>query len=168
MKRLFTLIFALVVCLPLCSCFYYPEQYPEQNPEQKITCPNCSKRIANDASFCEHCGVALQEEQSTIPFEPLSFSGTGHKTFRDINIPAGNYVLIGNATITGGSYAFSSFDVTIFYPNGNEAAYWIDSVSYEKTTVEKMAPFTGPISGGYLEIEAEDEASWTITIEEVN
>ena len=157
MKKILCLILALVMCLSLCGCFYY---------EPQTNCPSCGNAISYDASFCEHCGISLKEELP--PFEPITFSGTGHKTFRDINIPAGNYVLIGNATITGSSYAYSSFYVTIFYPNGNQAAYWIDSVNYEKTTVEKMVPFTGPINGGYLEIEAEDEASWTITIEAAN
>ena len=53
------------------------------------------------------------------------------------------------------------------YANGNRAAYWIDSLYSGNQTLEKAVSFEGPINGGILEIEADDNISWTITIEVV-
>lgn len=160
MKRLFALILALIMCLSFGGCFYYEEP--------KTSCQNCGNDISYDAAFCEYCGASQNDEQPTTPFEPLSFSGTGQKAFRDINVPAGNYVLVGNATITGDRYSFSSFDVELKDIDNPFAARWVGSVSYDNKNVEKMEPFQGPINGGVLEVEAEDSVSWTITIEAAN
>ena len=134
--------------------------------EEEKNCSSCGKSISKDAAFCEHCGASQNDEQPTTSFEPLSFSGTGQKTFRDINIPAGNYVRIGTATLQG-DYG-GSFNVTLRNSNGNTTAYWYDGVYSGQKSVEKMQPFAGPIKGGYLEIATDDDISWTITIEATN
>lgn len=134
----------------------------------KKDCLSCGKDISEGASFCEHCGASQNAEEPATPFETLSFSGTGQKAFRGINIPAGNYVLVGNATINGDKYSFSSFNVKLKDTDNPFAASWIDSLSYDKKSIEKMEPFSGAIKGGVLEVEAEDSVSWTITIEAAN
>lgn len=135
-----------------------------ESKEEK-DCSSCGKSISKDASFCEHCGAATSGEQASAPFETLSFSGKGQKAFSGINVPAGNYVLVGTATINGDRYSFSSFDVELKDTDHPYAAWWVGSVSGDNKSVEKMEPFQGPINGGVLEVEAEDSVSWTITIE---
>lgn len=132
------------------------------------TCSSCGKSISKDAAFCEHCGAATNGEQVSPPFETLSFSGTGQKAFRDINIPAGNYVLIGTATVSNCNYSVPSFDVYLKKTDGLNAAKWWDHLSSDRKSIEKMELFNGPIDGGVLEINTNDNVSWTITIEAAN
>lgn len=174
MKKVLSLILVLVMCLSLCGCFYF-NKYKEPTTsykykELKTCCQNCKNDISYDAAFCEYCGASQNDEQPTTPFEPLSFSGTGNKSFRDINIPYGNYVLIGNATISGaeGTWFQGAFNVSLKNSRGNLGPWWVESLYPSRTTTEKMEPFQGPINGGVLEISANDDISWTITIEAAN
>lgn len=158
MKRSVALALVFVMCLSLCACYY-----PVNPAGGKTDCTSCGKSISVTASFCEHCGIAVKDVQSTTPFESLSFSGTGHKAFRDINLPNGQFVIIGNATLTGDYMGI--FDVYLKKSDGYKSAYWFGSVSSNEKNIEKIEPFSGPLNGGCLEVDAEDNVSWTITIE---
>ena len=108
-----------------------------------------------DGVKCERCGEVL--------FKTLTYSGKGYKAIKDIQIPEGNFTISGVGKSTNGSAG--SFYMNLYYANGNEAADWIEAVYSDEQTVKQTEPFEGPITGGKLEINADDNVSWTITID---
>lgn len=104
---------------------------------------------------CTRCGE--------VTFKTLTYSGTGSKVIKDINVPKGTFLITGYATSTDGW--IGSFYVYLNHANGYDAAYWIDSTN---SYLEKAEGFSGSISGGYIEVKADSNIKWKITIEAVS
>ena len=127
------------------------------------TCTGCGKTEGTALGHstggvkCSKCGE--------ITFKTLTYTGTGSKIVKNIVVPDGRFVISGYAVKTYGN--IGSFYMDLNYANGNLAAYWVDSLYSGNQTLEKAVSFEGPINGGILEIEADDNISWTITIEVV-
>ena len=144
----------------------------------KATGHNYSSATCTEAKKCKTCGQtsgsALGHSTGgtkcsrcgTVTFKTLTYSGSGFKTIRNITVPSGNFVVTGKASSIDGKWG-GSFYVYLKYSNGDNAAYWIESLFSDKLSLEKMQPFNGPLNGGYLEINADDNVRWTITIEAV-
>ena len=109
--------------------------------------------------------MELPEEEST-PFTTLTYEGSGSKVIKNINVPNGKFIISGYAKADDNEqYPFSEFDVKLTNSNGKTTVYLHDCVSSDKRTIEKADFFNGPMNGGILEIQADDDVSWTITIE---
>ena len=105
-----------------------------------------------------------EEEHTT--FTTLTYTGSGSKIIKDIDVPNGKFIISGYAILNDNDpYAHGSFDVFLKYSNGLSAASWWCALSSDRKTVEKADFFNGDPIGVILEIQAEDNISWTITIE---
>ena len=107
----------------------------------------------------------MQDDKSTesVPFTTLTYEGSGSKVIKNIVVPKGKFIISGYAKMNDGN--FGNFDVELTNSNGKTPIYWNTNVSSDKQTIEKADFFNGPIDGAILEIEADDNVSWTITIE---
>ena len=112
---------------------------------------------STDSAQCSRCGVVL--------FKTLTYSGTGSSVIKNVIAPKGNFIISGVATSTNGRAG--NFDVTLSSGGSGYStiAYWYDGVYSSKQRIEKAETFSGPINGGILEIDADDNVKWTITIE---
>ena len=120
------------------------------------------------------CFMEFSEEQHTPstpsapsePFTTLTYTGTGCKIIKDIDVPNGKFIISGYATLNDDDpYAYGSFDVFLKRSNGLSDISWWCTLSSDRKTVEKADFFNGDTIGLILEIQAEDDISWTITIE---
>ena len=150
------------------NCTYtYSEEIPKKSHKYSAAtctapkiCSVCGKTEGSalghsDSVECSRCGK--------ITFETLTYSGVGSKILKNITVPSGKFMISGYATLIDG-YS-SSFYVYLNYSSGSRAAYWIASL-YDGY-IEKADAFSGPINGGYIEVSAGANVSWTITIEAI-
>ena len=104
--------------------------------------------------------------EPSAPFTTLTYTGSGSKIIKDIDVPNGKFIISGYATLNDDDpYAYGSFDVFLKYSNGLSATSWWCALSSDRKTVEKADFFNGDTIGVILEIHADDDISWTITIE---
>lgn len=142
----------------------------------KLTLLVCLLLFANLFTLTS-CFMEFSEEQHTpstpsapsepsAPFTKLTYTGSGCKIIKDIDVPNGKFIISGYATLNDDDpYAYGSFDVFLKYSNGLSATSWRCVLSSDRKTVEKADFFNGDTIGVILEIQAEDDISWTITIE---
>ncbi|MBQ7896898.1 MAG: hypothetical protein IJ323_00595 [Clostridia bacterium] len=126
------------------------------------TCTSCGK---TEGKALGHSNNVVCNRCGTIVFNPLTYSGTGAKVINNINVPNGAFSITGKGTSADGHAG--SFYVDLKKSNGNLVASWIASVYSTQQTIEKVDGFNGEIKGGFLEIDADDNVRWTITIEAV-
>jgi hypothetical protein len=106
------------------------------------------------------------EHTPSTPFTTLTYAGSGSKIIKDIDVPKGKFIISGYATLNdNNSYAYGSFNVFLKYSNGLNATEWWCSLSSDRKNIEKADFFKGDPLGVILEIQTEDNISWTITIE---
>lgn len=130
----------------------------------KLTLLVCLLLLANLFTLTS-CFTELQEEEQT-PFTTLTYTGSGSKIIKDIDVPNGKFIISGYAMLNDNDpYAYGSFDVFLKYSNGLSATSWWCALSSDRKTVEKADFFNGDPIGVILEIQAEDNISWTVTIE---
>lgn len=133
----------------------------------KLTLLVCLLLFANLFTLTS-CFMEFPEEQHTpsATFTTLTYTGSGCKIIKDIDVPNGKFIISGYATLNDDDpYAYGSFDVFLKYSNGLSAISWWCALSSDRKTVEKADFFNGDTNGVILEIQAEDDISWTITIE---
>ena len=104
---------------------------------------------------CYRCGEVL--------FHTLTYTGTGSKVIKNIITPNSKFILSGYAAKKYGSVG--SFYVYLNDEDGNRVAYWIEVLFSNNQTLEKAVTFEDCLQGGILEIQADDNIAWTITIE---
>lgn len=132
----------------------------------KLTLLVCLLLIANLFTLTS-CFLELPEDEPTpsAPFTTLTYEGRGSKVIKNINVPKGKFVISGYASITLSSdYDGGFFNVSL---TDSENVYesWLAYLNSSSKTVEKAELFVGPMNAGILEIQADDDVSWTITIE---
>ena len=154
------------------TCGYeYTEEIPQKSHSYSAatctnpkTCTGCGKTEGTALGHstggvkCSKCGE--------VTFKTLTYTGTGSKIIKNISVPNGRFIISGYAVKNYGNVG--SFYMYLNYSNGSRAAYWITSLYSDNQTLEKAETFQGAMSGGILEIQADDNISWTITIEAID
>ena len=106
---------------------------------------------------CYRCGKLL--------FNTLTYTGTGSKVIKNIVTPNSKFVLSGYAVKTNDW--IGSFYVYLNDEDGDRVGYWIETLYSGNKSMEKAFTFEGSLNGGMLEVQADDNISWTITIEAI-
>ena len=130
----------------------------------RLTVLVCLLLLANIFTLTS-CYTEIQDDKSTepVPFTTLTYEGTGSKVIKNIVVPKGKFIISGYAKINDDYYG--EFDVVLTNSNGKMTIYWNTVLGSNKLTIEKADFLNGPIDGGILEIQSNDNISWTITIE---
>ena len=124
------------------------------------TCSTCGRTEGTALGHTTSSVKCLRCGQ--ITFQTLTYSGKGSKVIKNIVVPDGQFMITGYATSTNGQWG--NFYVDIYYSSGIRTDYWIESTN---SYLEKAVIIRGAMSGGYIQIDAGSNISWTITIEAV-
>lgn len=130
---------------------------------------NLTQATCTEGSKCTRCGAkgqgalghtngAICERCGKSTFEPITFTGSGEKVIKNINLPAGKYTI----KTTYRSTEYSNFWAEIFSSTSDEYG---DMIANEVgTNCSSEVSFSGPVNNGYIEVHWGD-GNWTITIE---
>ena len=99
-------------------------------------------------------GIAVGSTQNEVDFETLTFSGENSATIKNINVPNGNYYIIGKY------YGEGNFVAELHKSVGDNLGQLIAN---KISACEAIYGFQGPIENGYINVE-NASGKWEFTI----
>jgi hypothetical protein len=137
--------------------------YTEATCTRPKTCTMCHKTVGSALGHyyshwdvdCPICGERL--------FKTTTYYGTGNKIIKNISLPYEYFIITCKGSLTGGREG--RFYVNLYKQGGTNVLSWNKYLSSSGAKFEKAISFLGGVEGAILEIEADSNVWWTITIE---